>query len=326
MRSLPEDLGDPMAAVNGDFYARDRSAYSGDPRGLQIVNGDLISAPVGGVAFWIATDGTFHTTNITSQFAVTLPNGASLPFGLNEARQREAVLYTPAMGPSTFTSGGRELVLEHGGTGPWLPLKVGESFTARVRGVREQGNTRIEEGTMVLSLDLAMARTISGVGPGAIFKFSTATVPNLRGAKAALSGGPVLARDGALQRVKLPGPTRSLPYEYRSMIERHPRSAIGWNVRQFFLIQVDGRQPGLSMGMTLEELGNFAIKKLGCTHAMNLDGGVSATLWANGRVRNSPANRGRENPIANALVVVRKQPPAPADNASVYPPTATAAK
>ena len=96
------------------------------------------------------------------------------------------------------------------------------------------------------------------------------------------------------------------------MRERHPRSAIGWNARHFFLIQVDGRQEHLSAGMTLEELGAFARDRLGCTQVMNLDGGVSSTLWADGRVRNHPCDAGREHDIANALVVVVRTPHPPA--------------
>ena len=44
--------------------------------------------------------------------------------------------------------------------------------------------------------------------------------------------------------------------------------------------------------------------RLGCTEAMNLDGGGSSTLWADGTVRNSPCD-GQERPIANGLVVLR---------------------
>src|SRR6266404_6567192 len=44
-RTLPPALGRAIAGVNGDFYERDNQTYAGDPRGLQIVNGELVSAP-----------------------------------------------------------------------------------------------------------------------------------------------------------------------------------------------------------------------------------------------------------------------------------------
>ena len=93
-------------------------------------------------------------------------------------------------------------------------------------------------------------------------------------------------------------------YESSSMYERHPRTAVGWDSRYLYLIQVDGRQEGLSVGMTLEELGAY-MAQMGCTDAMNLDGGGSATFWFNGKIRNSPCD-GHERPIANALVIARK--------------------
>ena len=71
-----------------------------------------------------------------------------------------------------------------------------------------------------------------------------------------------------------------------------------------FLVEVDGRQASLSVGMTYSELAEYMLK-LGCTEALNLDGGGSATMWVCGQVANSPSE-GRERGMANALVVVQK--------------------
>jgi exopolysaccharide biosynthesis protein len=95
-------------------------------------------------------------------------------------------------------------------------------------------------------------------------------------------------------------------YEGSSMLERHPRSAIGWNGQYYFLVEVDGRQASLSVGMTLAELA-ACLARLGCEEAMNLDGGGSATLWFAGAVRNRPCD-GHEREIANALLVVKQLP------------------
>lgn len=306
VRALRTSRCEPLAAINGDFYARDGSAYTGDPRGLQVVDGEVISAPNGGAVFWVDAQGQFHTATVTSQFSVTWPDGTALPLGLNEARRGNAVLYTAAMGPSTFTREGREWVLEPAGQGPWLPLQVGLTYTAKVREVRDSGDTPLSRDIMVLSVDPDLLVRRPRVGPGAVLRVSTATVPDLRGARAALGGGPILVSGGRIQPIRVPPIWGQLAYEYRSMRERHPRSAIGWNGRYFFLIQVDGRQPGFSVGMTLEELADFALRRLGCTEVMNLDGGVSSTLWAGGRVRNNPCMG--ERPIANGLAVVRRLP------------------
>ena len=54
--------------------------------------------------------------------------------------------------------------------------------------------------------------------------------------------------------------------------------------------------------MTYLELGKLAID-FGCTEAINLDGGGSSTLWADGQVLNTPSD-GIQRRVANALVLV----------------------
>jgi len=90
---------------------------------------------------------------------------------------------------------------------------------------------------------------------------------------------------------------------------RHPRTAIGWNDKQIYLVQVDGRQAGVSAGMTYDEMAAYMVK-LGCTEALNLDGGGSSTMWVLGQVVNNPS-KGFERGMANALVLVRKDSDTP---------------
>ena len=126
--------------------------------------------------------------------------------------------------------------------------------------------------------------------------------PVLRGVSAALSGGPILVKDGKRQSIKA---AESDSYVFSSMSERHPRSAIGWNEEFYFLVSIDGRQGRTSVGMTLDELARELVK-LGCEQAMNLDGGGSATLSFQGKTRNFLCD-GYERPVANSLVVVEKK-------------------
>ncbi len=301
IQQLPPGLGGPVAAVNGDFYQRDR-AYAGDPRGLQILDGDRVSAPVGGVAFWPDAAGQLHATNVVSRFQVAWPDGTATAFGLNQDRAPDAlVLYTQAIGASTRTAGGRELVLEAtSGSGGGV-LTPGTDVQARVVEVRDAGDTTMKPGWFVLSAGPQLLKTLPEPAVGATLRISTATIPALRDVRTALSGGPVLVGDGKALKIQ---PPQSGSYESSSMTERHPRSAIGWDARHFYLVEVDGRQEQISVGMTLEELAEH-MARIGCTDAMNLDGGGSATLWCSGKIRNSPCD-GRERAIANALVVLRK--------------------
>lgn len=309
VQAVPASAGQPIAAVNGDFYIVDeRNPYVGDPRGLQILDGELVSAPTDQASFWIDASGQPQATNVISLLRVTWPDGSSTPMGLNEERRGgRAVLFTPRHGGSTKTRGGRELLLESAGSGPWLPLQAGREYSVRVREVREEGNSTLSEGMMVLSLPpdvLANAIVAASTMAGSVLKLSTATIPDLSGVRMAISGGYVLVRDGQKQEIQTP---ESEAYKFRSVRERHPRSAIGASRDHFFLVEVDGRQPDLSVGMTLDELGGY-MKKLGCELALSLDGGASATFWYQGKVRNSPCNGG-DRPIANGVVVLA-QPPA----------------
>jgi exopolysaccharide biosynthesis protein len=290
VKALPAALGRPMAAVNGDFY-KNTSKYPGDPEGIQIAQGELVSAPrPTHSCFWIDAAGLPHITNIQSNFKITLPDGRTSSFGLNEERGADAVvLYTGANGSSTRTSGGIELVLaptnHHA-----LPLRAGETFAARLQQIRNDGNSPLSSTTLVLSVGPKIAGQVSGLKTNDVLHISTATQPQLTGSRTAIGGGPALVRGGAA-------------LSFSGIQTRHPRSAIGWNKEFFFLVEVDGRQK-TSAGMTFPELAAY-MAKLGCDEANNLDGGGSATLWVRGIVMNSPSE-GRERPAANALVVLRK--------------------
>ncbi|WP_224482891.1 phosphodiester glycosidase family protein [Robertkochia aurantiaca] len=116
--------------------------------------------------------------------------------------------------------------------------------------------------------------------------------------KAVLASGPRLLQEG-----KFIG----LPKRPAFVDKRHPRSAIGSDGQFVYLVAVDGRQPGAA-GMSLKELQGFMIG-LGCKDALNLDGGGSTTLWMQHRgVLNKPSDSEGERPVANALILVEKQP------------------
>ena len=307
---LPRELGRAVAAVNGDFYMRDNPNYAGDPRGLQIVNGELISSP-DTVCVWFDAEGNPHLDDVKNDFNVTWPDGRKTPLALNQQRTgppvllpNVSVLFTPTYGLLTKVRGTRELILEKDGDGPWLPLQIGQTYRTRIREISTGGNTRLAPDTMVLSLAPQIVNDLSDLAPGAVLQISTATTPNLKGVKVAMGGGPAVVKDGKPAFTALTAPPEvARDWSQRSKYERHPRTAVGWSPTHFYLVIVDGRQPQLSMGMKLAELANFFVD-LGCTEAMNLDGGKSAQMWMNGRIMNSPCQG--EDTVASSLVVVRK--------------------
>ncbi len=294
-RSIKPSIGQAVAAINGDYFYVERP-FEGDPMNLQILRGgELVSGPgVDRAFFYLDAKAQPHLTNAVTAFTVTWPDGKTTPMGLNEIPETgQAVLYTSAAGPSTRVEG-IDLILERKGQEPWLPLRIGQTLTARVREVNQQGYSRIDAGCMVLSLSPKTLSQFPSLTPGMDLQISTATTPDLNGAILAIGGGPSLVRGGKAR------PAR----EFSGFQMREPRSAMGWNDRYYYFVQADGRQPRYSMGMTLAELADHFVQ-LNCDYAINLDGGGSCTTWLDGRIVNSPSQRGMERPSANALVVVR---------------------
>jgi exopolysaccharide biosynthesis protein len=72
--------------------------------------------------------------------------------------------------------------------------------------------------------------------------------------------------------------------------------------RTIWLVTVDGRQPELSVGMTLLELRALA-RRLGLVNALNLDGGGSTTMWVQGQVMNKPSDPTGPRKVSDALLV-----------------------
>lgn len=94
---------------------------------------------------------------------------------------------------------------------------------------------------------------------------------------------------------------------------RHPRTVVGLNEKctRLTILVVDGRKPGVSVGMSYAELSEEMIR-LGCHTALNLDGGGSSVMVLRDpkstelRILNDPSD-GRERAVANVLGVdVRK--------------------
>ena len=74
--------------------------------------------------------------------------------------------------------------------------------------------------------------------------------------------------------------------------------------KTLYLVVVDGRQPGYSMGMSLDGLSNF-FTWLGVWEAYNLDGGGSSTMVINNEIINSYSDS-RERRRCDALLLFNR--------------------
>ena len=129
-------------------------------------------------------------------------------------------------------------------------------------------------------------------------ELSVKTVPEWKGVKHIISGGPYLVKDGDVY-------VDMTAQKLQAIGGRNPRSAIGYTAdNNIILVAVDGRE-GSSIGMTLMELANF-MQSIGCVGAINLDGGGSTVMYVNGRVVNNPQTTGGI-PLSNAIVLSKTE-------------------
>ena len=101
---------------------------------------------------------------------------------------------------------------------------------------------------------------------------------------------------------------------------KEPRTAVGYNAdkTKLFMAVVDGRNAGGSSGVTQQELADI-MRNIGCSDAMNFDGGGSSTMYVDGLgVKNVPSSssldkrpEGTPRTVVNALFAVAV---APVDN------------
>jgi hypothetical protein len=87
---------------------------------------------------------------------------------------------------------------------------------------------------------------------------------------------------------------------------RHPRVAIGTGDGHLTVVACDGRRSRIDDGLTMLELAEL-MQGLGCSAAMNLDGGGSATLVHRGHLLNRPYSEQDQpapasRPIVTALL------------------------
>ncbi len=303
-----------VGGVNGDLYV----LSTGAPLGLVVSGSVLRSAPGSkdfgyyGVGF--RADGTAFigkpAISLTASFREkSFPIGG----GLNKVREKAAgyVLYTQEFAPTTqHTSPGVDVILSvveedlgqvvETGSGP-LTLSaapaIGRRVVCRVEQILESaGELPLPEGKLVLSIhgggDSYLLSELRALQVGDTVSID-ATSPEQPWTEAveAMGGFRKLVTAGQVET--------GLPTErtaYTAVGVRPNGSAVFYTI--------DGKQPGYSVGATLDQVARRLIE-LGCVDAVSLDGGGSTTLGAtlptqeNLTVQNKPADGAqRANSVA----------------------------
>ncbi len=294
-----------IAAVNGGFF----NVKNGEPMGLLKVAGELVSdntllkgaviirSPASG-----ATTLAFDQLSAKMFVTFTAANGKpiTLPIdGVDTTRERgKLMLYTPAYHADTDTApAGTDWILDGS------PLTV-----AAVR--TNEPKAPIPRKGAVLSFGgVELPEPLEDLVDGTTVTFSTSwkslhntPVDVLDQADHIVNGAGLLRRNGVA--ITDWSAENLIPATFTHF--RHPRTLIGVDTRGFiWLIAVDGRQADHSVGMAFSDLQRLC-DRIGLRDALNLDGGGSTTMWANGQVVNRPSDPAGPRAVSDAILVTAR--------------------
>jgi hypothetical protein len=291
-----------LAAINAGFFL----LPSGDPSGIYKLGGQLVSDTKrtrGAVGIVRDAGGQrllFGRVGATMQLRLprrARPDSLLDIAGVDTTRQRgKLMLFTPAYHQHTDTPPtGLEWVVQG------KPLRV-------TSGPLTAGKTPIPRDGYVLSFGgthppplLEGLHTGSRVEIDTTYTAVEGSEDDWKKADAIVGGAGLLIHDGRLiSDWKIEQLTPAFAET------RHPRTLIGTHTDgAVWLVTVDGRQPKLSVGMSLFELRALA-RRLGLKNALNLDGGGSTTMWVDGKIVNSPSDAAGPRKVSDAVVVVRR--------------------
>lgn len=286
-----------VAAVNGDFWM---AGFR--PVGLFVDDGTILKPPhPERSVFFLDEDGNPYIDVLNMKIFINV-NGKEFPVNdINRVGIDDAILFTPRYGkPIEFEEPRQVFVLE----------QVDDEFLPN-RECTVKLLTYLPSETKIPELSRGFYLAVKPSAPedfeGAIkddpkFEIIAKLINFDKTVTMAVGGVPRILRNGEV----------SVEYEKEDIGEsfsttRHPRTAVGLSKdkKTVYFLTVDGRQPGLSIGVDLPDLAEY-MKNLGAWDAMNLDGGGSTTMWVRGEVVNYPSDAGGPRTVSNAILVVSK--------------------
>lgn len=271
-----------VAAVNASYFAP-----SGELIGVTKIDGLVVGTTYfDRSAFGVMPDGSF-IFGVASYNGTVKLDQTTLPVsGVNAERgENNLIIYNRAYGRTTGTNPyGLEYVVRNG----------------RVTEINTNDSPIPTDGYVVSvhgsSMD-AFASAGVRVGDPAVLTESLGGAWDR--AVQVLGAGPRLVANGS---VHVTAGEEQFPGDIR--YGRAPRSAVAVTKAGHLLFAVvDGRQAH-SHGLTLTEFAQLLVR-FGARDAVNLDGGGSSALYADGRVQNSPSD-GSERAVGSALVLQQK--------------------
>ncbi|GAA3444942.1 phosphodiester glycosidase family protein [Planomonospora venezuelensis] len=282
-----------IAGVNGGFFnIHTARALQGDPVGISVVGGKLLSEAVPGRSGLVITGRKARITELKTTVTAISSDGAKIEVnGVNRAAgAEEIVLYTEEFGAKTAADGGAEVVVD----------AQGKIVKARAAG------GAVPRGHYVLHATGTMADWLHEHAWATWTMKLDTKVIDLRTRKAVpltpetyvMGGGVGLVRNGRVRITAAADGHASV----NMMLRRHPRTMVGVSKSGgLILVTVDGRNPGVSVGASMVEAAQI-MRWLGAKQAINFDGGGSSAMVVGHKVINRPSD-GRERTVGDALFI-----------------------
>jgi exopolysaccharide biosynthesis protein len=291
----------PLAAINAGFFLP-----NGDPAGVMTIDGRLVSdtrRSRGAVGISRDKSGVkLVFARLKATASLTIDKGgrkSTLAIdGINTTRLRgQLMLFTPSYHADTDTAkGGLEWAVDQKrGRVISGPLRLGKTPIPRQGFALSYGGETAPDALRLLTR-------------GTRVRLDVAYMPvegepkSWQMAQDIVGGAGLLIHDGR------DVDDWSIEQFNQGFAEnRHPRTMIGTTADgTVWLVTVDGRQPELSVGLSLVELRALA-RRLGLVNALNLDGGGSTTMWVQGAVMNKPSDLTGPRKVSDALLVYPRE-------------------
>ena len=289
-----------IGAINGDFFST-----SGVPHGIQVSNGQLISEPYSWTAFALSSSKEPFIDIFKLNAKIISDEGyeQKIDHINNDDVLNHLCLYNHFYGN----------MIDCDSSGLRVGLKpvnnsysVNDTISLVINSVDSlNNNTPISGNGFVLNANGKSKNFIRNYAAlGDTWKVVINFIPKIDSVDEAINGGPRIIRDG---KISVENSREGIRKTFAT--DRHPRSAIGFskNKQTFYLVTVDGRQKGYSVGMSLHELGKFLVS-FGLYQAVNLDGGGSTAMVVRDKIVNRPSDKTGERPVANAILIVSNAP------------------
>ncbi|WP_229117766.1 phosphodiester glycosidase family protein [Enemella evansiae] len=278
-----------LAAVNGSFFTftADRQ-YPGDPVGLSVRAGELLSEPTTydreSDLIFDAKQNRLRITRTSWTGTLTdRESGTRTPLeAINHPPAvDQTVRFTPEFAARTPEGAGLELVLNR------------DNCVVRSAPVRGTALAAGETSIQATGADVAALQQLATgcIDIASQLRDAAGEPIKLKPHTYAVNGRVELLRDGKDLTTPIPGD---------SFYARNPRTVAGTDANGVItLIVIDGRQP-TSVGTTIPETAQVA-RDFGLTDALNLDGGGSSTMVARDQIVNQPSGTA-PRPVGDALV------------------------